>query len=105
MGYTVRFFAPAEIQRGALEAERPDWVLISAGGHPMADRAYLEEVRAGGHGYEVAHRAVGGRPLPRWLETRLKPGAVSPEVWILRRRDASVGAATPEPQRPGTPNR
>jgi hypothetical protein len=96
MGYRIRWFAPPELQPGALEADGSEWAVISAGGHPFADRAYLEEIRAGRRGYDVAHVAAGGPALPRWLRTRFPPGAVSPQVWILRRAG---------PQRSGTENR
>jgi hypothetical protein len=94
MDYRVRWFEPGELRPGAIEADRFDWVVVAAGGHPFADRAYLDEIRAGRHGYELSYVARGGRPLPRWLETRYPPGAVSPEVFVLQRA-----------QRPGTAKR
>jgi hypothetical protein len=94
MDYRVRWFEPGELRPGAIEADGFDWVVVAAGGHPFADRAYLDEIRAGRHGYELSYVARGGRPLPRWLETRYPPGAVSPEVFVLRRA-----------QRPGTAKR
>lgn len=94
MGYELRWFAPPELQPGALEADGSEWALISAGGHPFADRAYLDALRAGCCGYEVAYVARGGPPLARWLQARFPPGAVSPEVFVLRRA-----------QRPGTAKR
>jgi hypothetical protein len=97
MDYDVRWFAPAEIRPGALEATDLDWVVVSAGSHAWADRAYLDALRAGRLDYELVFHTRGGARPPRWLRTRARPGAVSPEVFVLRRRG--------EPRRPGTAKR
>jgi hypothetical protein len=94
MGYEVRWFDASEIQPGALEAAGSEWAVVTGGGHPFADRAYLDDLRAGRRGYDVAFVARGGRPPPRWLSTRYAPGAVSPPVWILRRAGAQPDPGT-----------
>jgi hypothetical protein len=58
------------------------------------DAAYLDALRGGRAGYDVAFRAEGARPFPRWLDSRLSPGAVSPKVWVLRRTPPSAPAET-----------
>ena len=93
MGYTVRWHALSDLKRGTLESDGAEWALVGEGAHPHADRAYLKALRAGELGYEVAFRAEGSRPLPRWLDTRLSPGAVSPVIWVLRRRTLPVGVS------------
>ena len=47
-------------------------------------------------GYEVAYLAEGRVHLLRWLDTFRAPGAVSPPIYVLRKRAA---------QRPGAANR
>jgi hypothetical protein len=96
MGYDVRWHAISEIQRGVLEADGAEWAILTSGGHPFSDRNYLDALRAGRLGYEVAYRAEGRIHLLRWLDSSRAPGAVSPPIFVLHKRD--------DP-RPGAANR
>jgi hypothetical protein len=96
MGYTVRWVALSDIHRGLVEEDGAKWLILTDGGHPWSDRAYLDGIRAGRFGYEVAYLAHGPVPLLRWLDSRRAPGAVSPPIFVLRKRDV---------QQPGTENR
>lgn len=92
MGYEVRWYAIAELERGLLEADGAEWALLNAGAYPGADRRYLDDLRAGRLGYELAYLAEGElRPLP-FLAGIREPGAISPPVYVLRKR-ASFGSA------------
>jgi hypothetical protein len=88
----VRWHALADLGPGLLEADGAEWALVGPGAHPHADAAYLDALRGGRAGYDVAFRAEGARPFPRWLDSRLSPGAVSPKVWVLRRTPPSARA-------------
>jgi hypothetical protein len=96
MGYDVRVYLPGSVKRGVLESSGLDWALFNSIGHPMADASYLRDLRSGRLGYEVAFEAGETRKQRGWLETRQRPGVVSPRITLLRR----VGA-----QRPATANR
>ena len=96
MGYEVRVFLPGEVKPGALEAADLDWALLSSVGHPLADPSYLKDLRAGRLGYRVVFEVGQARPAGGWLETRQRPGVVSPRITVLRR--------APD-QRPGAANR
>jgi hypothetical protein len=89
MGYSVRWVALSDIQRGLVEGDGAEWLLLIDGGHPLSDRDYLEGIRAGRFGYEVAYLAKGSVPLPNWLGLRRAPGAVSPPIFVMRKRDPS----------------
>jgi hypothetical protein len=96
MGYEARWFAPGETRPGALEESGLEWAILSETQHPLADRSYVEEMRAGRRGYAVMFDSAGGHVLPPWFETRFRIGLVSPRITVLRRLDA---------QRPGTAKR
>jgi hypothetical protein len=86
MGYTVRWYEIDSIRRGTLEADGAEWAILNPGGYPGSDRAYLNDLRAGRLGYEVAYLAEGReKPLP-WLDSFRAPGAVSPPVYVLRKK-------------------
>jgi hypothetical protein len=87
MGYPVRWVALTDIQRGLVEADGAKWLLLLEGAHPSSDRAYLDGIRGGRFGYDVAFVAEGRVPFLRWLEPRRAPGAVSPRVFVLRKRE------------------
>jgi hypothetical protein len=110
MGYDVRWVALSDIHRGLVEEDGAPWLILTDGGHPWSDRSYLDGIRAGRFGYEVAYLARGPVPFLRWLDSRRAPGAVSPPIFVLRKRepDAARGEAWTEErgaQRPGTENR
>ena len=86
MGYEVRWVALSDIHRGLVEEDGAPWLVLTDGGHPWSDRAYLDGIRAGRFGYEVAYLAHGAIPLLRWLDSRRAPGAVSPPIFVLRKR-------------------
>jgi hypothetical protein len=85
MGYDARVFLPGQVTRGVLESSDLDWALFNSIGHPMADRSYLEDLRSGRLGYEAAFEAGESRKERGWLETRQRPGVVSPRITVLRR--------------------
>ena len=87
MGYPVRWVALSDIHRGLIEEDGARWLVLTDGGHPLSDRAYLDGIRAGRFGYDVAYLARGPVPLLRWLDSRRAPGAVSPPIFVLRKRE------------------
>jgi hypothetical protein len=97
MGYEVRWHPIDAIRRGTLEADGAEWVLLTSGGFPGSDRRYLDDLRAGRLGYELAYLAEG-RARIRGLDPRLGPGSLSPPIYVLRKRVSDA-------QRPGTENR
>ena len=73
MGYEVRWVALSDIHRGLVEEDGAPWLVLTDGGHPLSDRAYLDGIRAGRFGYDVAYLAKGPVPLLRWLDSRRAP--------------------------------
>jgi hypothetical protein len=86
MGYSARWLGAEEVRPGPLEESGLDWVIVSGIRHPAMDRAYHDALTAGRLDFGVVFESDGGHPLPPWFETRLRPGAVSPRVTILRRQ-------------------
>src|SRR5262249_41946897 len=86
LGFDVHWYAPTEVHRGTLEQDGAERPTLAGGGPPGAARSYPTALRAGKLGYEVASVAKGKRPLPRWLDTSHAIGAVSPPVYVLRKR-------------------
>ena len=87
MGYEVRWVALSDIHRGLVEEDGARWLVVNEGAHPLSDRAYLDGIRAGRFGYGVAYLARGKLPFLRWFDSRRAPGAVSPPIFVLRKRD------------------
>jgi hypothetical protein len=87
MGYTVRWVALSDIQRGLVESDGATWLILTEGGHPLSDLAYLDGIRDGRFGYEVAYRARGATVLPSWIGGARAPGAVSPPIYVLKKRE------------------
>lgn len=98
MGYEVRWYPIDTIQRGLLEQDGAEWALLNSGAYPGSDRAYLDDLRGGRLGYEVAYRAEGRVKPIRWLAGFRAQGGISPRVYVLRRRAPSeLGAAEAVP--------
>ena len=96
MGYDVRVFLPGEVKRGVLEASDLEWALFNSIGHPLADTSYLKDLRSGRLGYEAVFEVGRTRAQRGWLETRQRPGVVSPRITVLR-RDPRSAAGNGEP--------